>query len=144
MVNQMHRAKGKGYLKWTPHVPNLPTVALTTPQKVWSNWELVKLKKLDFSDHTRIGISISRCSQKALASWYILAWTDLLSVNYKFAGCQSFMVYQKQEWLSHSQSAKKFLPEKLGVLLINPYCSIISTGKKVVLFNQYWLNSTVK
>ena len=34
MVNQMHRAKGKGYLKWTPHVPNLPTAALTTPQKV--------------------------------------------------------------------------------------------------------------
>ena len=33
-VNQMHRAKGKGYLKWTPHVPNLPTAALTTPQKV--------------------------------------------------------------------------------------------------------------
>ena len=35
MVNQMHRAKGKGYLKWTPHVPNLPTAALTTPQKVY-------------------------------------------------------------------------------------------------------------
>ena len=34
MVNQTHRAKGKGYLKWTPHVPNLPTAALTTPQKV--------------------------------------------------------------------------------------------------------------
>ena len=58
MVNQMHRAKGKGYLKWTPHVPNLPTAALNTPQKVWSNWELVKLKMLDFSDHTRTGISI--------------------------------------------------------------------------------------
>ena len=24
----------RGYLKWTPHVPNLPTAALTTPQKV--------------------------------------------------------------------------------------------------------------
>ena len=34
MVNQMHRAKGKGYLKWTPHVPNLTTAALTSPQKV--------------------------------------------------------------------------------------------------------------
>ena len=34
------------------------TAALTTPQKVSSNWELVELKMLDFSDHTRTGISI--------------------------------------------------------------------------------------
>ena len=55
MVNQM--AEGKGYLKWTPHGPNLPTAAPTTPQIVWSIWELVKLKMLVFSDHTRTGIS---------------------------------------------------------------------------------------
>ena len=34
MVNQMHRAKGKGYLKWTPYVPKLAAAALNTPQKV--------------------------------------------------------------------------------------------------------------
>ena len=43
MVSQMHHAKGKGYLKWTH--PRFPA-ALTTPQKVWSIWELVKLKKV--------------------------------------------------------------------------------------------------
>ena len=34
MMNQMHRAKGKGYLKWTPHVPHIPTAELTTLQMV--------------------------------------------------------------------------------------------------------------
>ena len=58
MVNQMPRANGKDYLKWTPHVPILPTATLTTPQKVWSILELVKLKMLDFSDHAKTGISI--------------------------------------------------------------------------------------
>ena len=58
MVNQMRRAKGKGCLKWTPYGPNLPTAALTTPQKIWSIWELVKLKTFDLCDHTRTGIFI--------------------------------------------------------------------------------------
>ena len=34
------------------------TAALTIPQKVLSLWRLVELKMLDFSDHTRTGISI--------------------------------------------------------------------------------------
>ena len=34
MVNQMHQAKGKGYLNWTPHGPNLPSVALANLQEV--------------------------------------------------------------------------------------------------------------
>ena len=34
------------------------TTALTTPQKVLSLWRLIELKKLDFSDRTRTGISI--------------------------------------------------------------------------------------
>ena len=33
-VNQMHGAKGKGYLKWTSHVANLTAAELTTPQTV--------------------------------------------------------------------------------------------------------------
>ena len=37
--------------------PNLPTAALTPPQKVWTIWELVKLKMLDFNDDTITGIS---------------------------------------------------------------------------------------
>ena len=54
MVNHMRL----GVFQWPPHSPNHPTAAPTTPQKVWSFWELVKLKMLDFSDHTRTGISI--------------------------------------------------------------------------------------
>ena len=34
------------------------TAALTTPQKALPIWKLVELKMLDFSDHTRTGISI--------------------------------------------------------------------------------------
>ena len=34
------------------------TAAITTPQKVLPIWKLVELKMLDFSDHTRTGISI--------------------------------------------------------------------------------------
>ena len=34
--------------------------ALTTSQKVLSNWELVKLTMLDFSDRTRTGISVKK------------------------------------------------------------------------------------
>ena len=33
MVSYMHRTKGEGYLKWTPHGPNLPTATPTTLQK---------------------------------------------------------------------------------------------------------------
>ena len=57
-----------GQPQWPNSPPNLETTlalclycstaALTTPQKVFAIWRLVELKMLDFSDHTRTGISI--------------------------------------------------------------------------------------